>query len=55
VISLAEWHENGGALEQWIGANVFDKMNVAINIGMGVVRNLGKVTEDEDVHSGEAF
>ena len=41
--------------EQWLGDNVFEKMNVAINLGMGVVGNLGKVTKDEDVHGGEAF
>jgi hypothetical protein len=54
-ISLADWQAKGGPLEQWLGDNVFEKMNVAINLGMGVVGNLGKVTKDEDVHGGEAF
>ena len=54
-VSLADWHDTGGRLEQWLGPNVFDKMNVAINGAMGVVGNLGKITEDENVHGGEAF
>ena len=55
AISLADWQTRDGKLEAWLGPNVFDKMNVGINLAMGVVGNLGKITEDENVHGGEAF
>lgn len=55
-LSLADWH-NGGSLEAWAGPNVFKDMNAAINAVAGTVGggSLGKITKDEDVHSGEAF
>ena len=57
-ISLAVWEQRGGQLENWLGANVFDQMNAAINAVMGAkggAGGLGKITEDENVHGGEAF
>lgn len=54
-MSLAQWH-NSGALEAWAGPNVFKKMNAVINAAAGTVgASLGKITKDQDVHSGEAF
>ncbi len=54
-LSLAQWH-NSGALEAWAGPNVFKKMNAAINAAAGTIgASLGKITKDQDVHSGEAF
>lgn len=58
AISLAEWHERGGALETWLGDNVFAKMDPKINAAMGVVGGaggLGKMTQDESVHGSEIF
>lgn len=54
-ISIEAWHSRGGQLENWLGTNVFEKMNALINTGMGVVRNLGTITKDESVHGTEAF
>ena len=54
-LSLADWHNNG-ALEAWAGPNVFKKMNAVINAAAGTIgASLGKITKDQDVHSGEAF
>ena len=56
ALTLDQWH-NGGSLEAWAGPNVFAKMNAAINAVAGNIGggSLGKITKDEDVHSGEAF
>ena len=54
-ISIEAWHSRDGQLENWLGPNVFEKMNAAINTGMGVVQNLGTITKDESVHGSEAF
>jgi hypothetical protein len=57
-ISLADWQSRGGALETWLGPNVFEQMNGAINAvmgGTGAIGGLGKITEDENVHGAEAF
>jgi hypothetical protein len=54
-ISIEAWHSRDGQLENWLGPNVFEKMNAVINTGMGVVRNLGTITKDENVHGSEAF
>jgi hypothetical protein len=53
ALSLAEWH-NGGSLEDWAGPNVFAKMSAGINAVAGT-QDLGKITQDQDVHGGEAF
>ena len=54
-ITIEAWHARGGELEGWLGPNVFEKMNGAINAVMGGVRNLGTITQDESVHGSEAF
>lgn len=53
AISLADWHNNG-TLEAWAGPNVFAKMSAVINAAAGS-STLGKITQDQDVHAGEAF
>lgn len=55
-LSLADWH-NSGSLEAWAGPNVFKEMNAVINGVAGTAGggSLGKMTKDEDVHSGGAF
>ncbi|HTT90347.1 MAG TPA: hypothetical protein VMF65_12415 [Acidimicrobiales bacterium] len=55
TISLADWQSRDGALENWLGPNVFDKMNAAINAVMGAKGSLGKITKDENIHGTEAF
>ncbi len=55
TISLADWQSRDGALENWLGPNVFDKMNGALNAVMGAKGSLGKITKDENIHGSEAF
>jgi hypothetical protein len=56
-IGLNQWH-NSGQLETWLGPNVFEKMDAFGNVVGGLkggAGGLGQITEDENVHGGEAF
>jgi hypothetical protein len=56
LISLADWH-NKGTLQKFCDDKIFPNLDTYQELAAGTLGGggLGKITKDEDIHSGEAF
>jgi hypothetical protein len=56
AISLADWH-NKGKLQAFCESDIFPQLDTYQELAAGTLGSggLGKITKDEDIHSGEAF
>ncbi len=56
-VGLDEWHNNPALLRKTTEDEVFPTLVSVKEFGVGLSsgKGLGKITKDEDVHSGEAF